>query len=78
MNDKPDLNFIVQPAAYKELNTNDDDNLHNTLYIGNMGVNKNKVRGLMKKVGGLFAGRSKNASDEKGKLQVANFELNTN
>jgi len=43
-----------------------------------MGVNKNKVRVLMKKVGGLFAGKSKNSSDEKGKLQVAGFELNTN
>jgi len=74
----PDLNNLVQPAVYKELNTNEDDNLQSTLYIGNMGLNKNKVRGIVKKVGGLFAGKSKNSSDEKGKLQVAGFELNTN
>jgi hypothetical protein len=76
MND-PNVNVLVHPAVYKELNTNDDD-LQNTLYVGNMGLNKNKVRGIMKKVGGLFARKSKNSSDEKGKLQVANFELNTN
>src|SRR6266487_4912789 len=78
MNDHPDVHDLIQPAVYKELNTNDDDNLRNTLYVGNMGLNKNKVRGIMKKVGGLFAGKSKNSSDEKGKLHVANFELNTN
>jgi hypothetical protein len=74
----PNLNTLVQPAVYKELNTNDDDNLQSSLYIGNMELNKNKVRGIMKKVGGLFAGKSKKSSDEKGKLQVAGFELNTN
>ncbi len=74
----PDVKNLVQPAVYKELNTNDDDNYQSTLYVGNMGVNKNKVRGFMKKIGGLFAGKSKNSSDEKGKLQVAGFELNTN
>jgi hypothetical protein len=74
----PNLNNLVQPAVYKELNTNEDDNLQSTLYIGNMGLNKNKVRGIMKKVGGLFAGKSKNSPDEKGKVQVAGFELNTN
>lgn len=68
---------IIKPAVYKELDTDDDEN-RNALYIGNMEVNKNKVRGFMKKVGGLFAGKSKGSSNEKGKLQVANFELNTN
>ena len=43
------------------------------LYIGNMGLNKNKVRGIIKRVGGLFTGKSKNSPDEKGKLQVARF-----
>ena len=44
-----------------------------------MQINKNKVRGFVKKVGGLFAGRSKEASANKdGKLQIANLELNTN
>lgn len=69
---------IVQPAIYKELNTDDDVNTNNGLYIGNMEINKNQVRGFMKRIGGLFSGKSKNSSNEKGKLQVANFELNTN
>ena len=68
---------IIKPVVYKELDTDDDEN-RNALYIGNMEINKNKVRGFMKKVGGLFAGKSKGSSNEKGKLQVANFELNTN
>ena len=74
----PNLNNLVQPVVYKELNTNEDDNLQSTLYIGNMGLNKNKVRGIIKRVGGLFAGKAKNSPDEKGKVQVAGFELNTN
>lgn len=75
---QPNPEYRIQTASYKELNTNDDDN-RNAFYIGNMEVNKNKVRGIIKKVGGLFSGKSKNSSDdEKGKLQVANFELNTN
>ena len=69
---------IIQPAVYKELNTDDDVKPNDGLYIGNLELNKNQVRGILKKVGGLFSGKSKNSSNEKGKLQVANFELNTN
>jgi hypothetical protein len=71
-------NDMIQPAEYKELNTDDDVNTNNGLYIGNMELNKNEVRGILKKVGGLFSGKSKKSSNDKGKLQVANFELNTN
>jgi hypothetical protein len=64
-------------ALYKELNTDEEE--HNSLYLGSMQINKNKVRGFMKKVGGLFAGKSKDGlANEDGKLQVANLELNTN
>jgi len=69
---------IVQPAIYKELNTDEDVSDNNGLYIGNMELNKNQVRGIIKKIGGMFSGKSKNSSNEKGKLQVANFELHTN
>jgi len=69
---------IVQPAVYKELNTDENVSADNGLYIGNMELNKNQVRGIIKKIGGMFSGKSKNSSNEKGKLQVANFELNTN
>jgi len=69
-------NSIVKPAVYKELNTDDDEN--RSLYVGALELNKNKVRGLMKKVGGLFSGKSKNADSDDGKLQIANLQLNTN
>ena len=69
---------LVKPAVYKELNTDDDNN--ESLYVGNLNLNKNKLRGVIKKVGGLFAGKAKNAvaSNDQGKLQVANLEFNKN
>lgn len=72
-----DANY-AKPAVYKEINTDEDAN-SNTLYVGSVGLNKNKVRGIMKKVGGIFSGKTKNAAEgENGKLQVAGFQLNTN
>jgi outer membrane biosynthesis protein TonB len=75
---KINSNNYAKNAVYKELNT-DEDEERNSLYLGSMQINKNKVRGFVKKVGGLFAGKSKEASANKdGKLQIANLELNTN
>jgi len=68
---------FVKNAVYKELNTDAEDE-RNSLYVGSMQINKNKVRGLVKKVGALFAGKSKDGAKEDGKLQIANLELNTN
>ncbi|HRH61024.1 MAG TPA: hypothetical protein PL045_10670 [Chitinophagaceae bacterium] len=71
-------NNIIQPAVYKVLNTDDDVN-NNSLYVGSMALNKNKVRGFMKKMGGIFSSKTKNASGgDDGKLQVANLEFKTN
>lgn len=72
------LAAVTQPAAYRELNTNDDNDA--SLYVGNLNINKNKLRGVLKKVGGIFAGKNKSAvaANEQGKLQVANFEINKN
>ncbi|NNV56784.1 anti-sigma factor family protein [Limnovirga soli] len=72
------LAAVTQPAAYRELNTNDDNDA--SLYVGNLNINKNKLRGVIKKVGGIFAGKNKSAvaANEQGKLQVANFEINKN
>ena len=71
-------NNFAKNALYKELNTDVEDE-RNSLYVGSIEFNKNKVRGLMKKVGGLFAGKSKDGlANEDGKLQIANLELNTN
>ena len=71
-------NNIIQPAVYKELNTDDDKD--QSLYVGSLNLNKNKLRGVFKKVGGIFAAKSKTAiaSNEQGKLQVAGLEFNKN
>ena len=71
-------NNVVIPAVYKELDTNDDKD--RSLYVGNLNLNKNKLRGVIKNVGSLFAGKSKNAiaSNDQGKLQIANLEFNKN
>ncbi len=71
-------NHLVKQVVYKELDTEDD--MNSSLYVGNLNLNKNKLRGVMKKVGGLFAGKAKNAvaSNDQGKLQVANLEFNKN
>ncbi len=61
------------PAVYKVLNTDDEDH---SLYLGSLQLNKNKVRGLLKKAGSIFG--HKNNSSDNGKLQVANMEINTN
>lgn len=78
-NTKPETNkSYVSNAVYKELNTEEEDN-REALYVGSLQINKNKVRGLVKKVGGLFAGKAKEAAaNEDGKLQIANLELPTN
>ncbi|MBG9375169.1 hypothetical protein I5907_02935 [Panacibacter sp. DH6] len=78
-NTKPETSKnYVSHAVYKELNTDEDEN-REALYVGSLQINKNKVRGLVKKVGGLFAGKAKEAAaSEDGKLQIANLELNTN
>lgn len=64
----------VYPVAYKELNTNTDDN---SLHVGMFDLNKTKVTTLFKKAGRVFNKKSNNLSDEDGKLQVAGFEIDT-
>lgn len=78
-NTKPETNkSYLSNAVYKELDTEEEDN-REALYVGSLQINKNKVRGLVKKVGGLFAGKAKEAAaNEDGKLQIANLELPTN
>jgi hypothetical protein len=66
--------YKVYTASYKELNTTDDDN---SLHVGMLDLNKTKVKNLFKKAGRLFGNKPDNISDENGKLQVANFEIQT-
>jgi hypothetical protein len=69
-------NALTQAAVYKELDTDEDDS--RTLYVGSMQINKDKVKGVFKKATRLFGGKAKDLTDdEDGKLQVANFEIDT-
>ncbi|SFP71790.1 anti-sigma factor family protein [Parafilimonas terrae] len=65
--------YKVYNVAYKEINTNDEDR---SLRIGMLDLNKDKVKGFFKKAGRLFS-KSNNNENEDGKLQVANFEIDT-
>jgi hypothetical protein len=66
--------YNVYPVAYKELNTNDEDR---SVHVAMLELNKDKVKGLLKKAGRLFSNKSSNLANEDGKLQVANFEIET-
>jgi anti-sigma factor RsiW len=66
-------NNIAQPAVYRELNTSDADN--NSLYLGSVEINKNKVRGFLKKASRIFGGKAKGNDDAKD-IKVANLDIN--
>ena len=68
-------NTIFQPVVYKDLNINDDDR---SINVGSMQLNKNKLKGLLRKAGRLISGKGKNNTNNDGKLQVANLEIKTN
>ncbi len=66
--------YAVYPVVYKEINTNDEDR---SLHVGMLDLNKDKVKTLFKKAGRIFGNKSNNLSSDDGKLQVANFEIET-
>lgn len=57
---------------YKELDT-DDDTKNNKLYIGSLGVNKDKLRGLLKRASHLFD----SGDDDEKKIKIASFAVNS-
>ena len=66
--------YKMYDVAYKEINTSDDEN---SLHVGAFDLNKNKVKNLFKKAKRLFNNKQDNLANEDGKLQVANFEIQT-
>ncbi len=66
--------YKIYPVAYKEINTADDDN---SLHVGAFDLNKNKVKNLFKKAKQLLSNKQDNLANDDGKLQVANFEIQT-
>lgn len=66
--------FIASQAAYKEvLNTDEEDK---SVYIGNLQINKNKIKSLFKKALGIFGKKHEKDPTEKS-VQVAGFEIRT-
>ncbi len=65
----------IQAAAYKELDTSPEDG--NTLAIGTIAINKEKLNGLLKKAGSLFGKKAKEEKNEKD-VKVANLKINYN
>jgi hypothetical protein len=57
---------LVKPAVYKELDTDDE---RKSLYVGSVEINKDKIRGLLRKASSLFKGRNKN---EEEKTELSN------
>lgn len=69
---EPDQQNLVQNTVYKELDT-DDDTKNNKLYIGSLGVNKDKLRGLLKRASHLFD----SGDDDEKKIKIASFAVNS-
>jgi len=67
--------YNVYPVAYKVIDPNDDDQ---SVHVAMMDLNKNKVKSFFRKAGRLFNNKSSDLANEDGKLQVANFEIETN
>ncbi|MEI8075998.1 MAG: hypothetical protein WCH78_14715, partial [Bacteroidota bacterium] len=57
---------FVKPAVYKELDTDDDSK---SLYLGSVEINKDKLRGLLRKASSLFKVKNKN---EEEKIELSN------
>lgn len=54
----------VQPAVYKELDTEVEDE-KKSLLLGSLEINKDKLRGFFRKAGSLFRSKSKTEEDNK-------------
>ncbi len=63
---------IIHPATYQEINTADDDQ---SLYIGNIELNKNKVRCLLKKASRIFGSRAKDSTEHN--IKISDLNINT-
>jgi hypothetical protein len=56
----------IKPAVYKELDTDDE---RKSLYVGSVEINKDKLRGFLRKASSLFKGKNKN---EEEKTEIPN------
>lgn len=68
---EPEIKNIIHPAVYKELNT-DEEPRNNNIYVGNVGINKDKLRGFFKRAKAAF---SKSKNDDNDNVAIANFSV---
>lgn len=59
--DEPDQPSIIKQAVYRELDT---DESSNSLYVGALEINKDKLRGFLRKAGTIFRSKSKQIEDK--------------
>jgi hypothetical protein len=64
---------FAQPAVYKEVEEDDDEK---SFLIGSAEINRNKLRGLIKKASTLFDKKAK-SNDSERTIQIAGFEIKT-
>lgn len=55
------INNTHKTIAYKELDTSEDDQ---SLYVGSLELNRNKVKGILKKAGRMLGARAKAVTEE--------------
>ncbi len=68
LKEKGDL--IAQQTVYKTLDTDEEENTNN-VYIGNIKVNKTKLKGFMRMAKGLFSSNN----NEEDKIAIASFTI---
>ncbi|MEO8171886.1 MAG: hypothetical protein ABI581_02340 [Sediminibacterium sp.] len=61
-------NNIIQPAVYKELDTEDEKK---SLLLGSLEINKDKLRGFFRKAGSLFRSKAKTEEEDKTESRPA-------
>lgn len=64
---------LTHQTVYREIDT-DADERENSFLFGSARINKNKLRGLLKKASGLFDKKAEKADNEKT-IQIASFEI---
>ncbi len=58
---EPEQPSVIKQEVYRELDT---DESSNSLYVGSVEINKDKLRGLLRKAGSIFRSKSKQLADK--------------
>jgi hypothetical protein len=69
---KDDKEQLMKQAVYREVGSNEEE--ENIVLIGSAQINKNKLRGLLKKASGLF-GKKGDKNEHQKSILIAGFEV---